>query len=57
MSNLPCNCTATPFTDPNHGHIVTGGDMCCPKQQIKETSMQRSQLQGISFHQFFKLQN
>ena len=27
MNNLPCNCTTSPFTDPNHGHIVTG-DMC-----------------------------
>ena len=24
MNNLPCNCTTSPFTDPNHGHIVTG---------------------------------
>ena len=23
-NNLPCNCTTSPFTDPNHGHIVTG---------------------------------
>ena len=24
MNDLPCNCTTPPFTDPNHGHIVTG---------------------------------
>ena len=24
MINLPCNCTTSPFTDPNHGHIVSG---------------------------------
>ena len=24
MNNLPCNCTTSPFTDPNHGHIVSG---------------------------------
>ena len=24
MSNLPCNCTTSPFTDPNHGHMKTG---------------------------------
>ena len=24
MNNLPCNCTTSPFTDPNLGHIVTG---------------------------------
>ena len=24
MNNLPCNCTTSPFTDANHGHIVTG---------------------------------
>ena len=23
MNNLPCNCRTSPFTDPNHGHIVT----------------------------------
>ena len=23
-NNLLCNCTTSPFTDPNHGHIVTG---------------------------------
>ena len=24
MNNLPCHCRTLPFTDPNHGHIVTG---------------------------------
>ena len=24
INNLPCNCTISPFADPNHGHIVTG---------------------------------
>ena len=24
MSNLPGNCTTSPFTDLNHGHVVTG---------------------------------
>ena len=24
MSSLSCNCTTSPFTDTNHGHIVTG---------------------------------
>ena len=24
MNNLPCSCTPSSFTDPNHGHIVTG---------------------------------
>ena len=24
MYKLPCNCTTTPFTDANHGHIVSG---------------------------------
>ena len=23
MNNLACNCRKSPFTDPNHGHIVT----------------------------------
>ena len=27
MNNLPCNCTTSPFTDPNYGHIVTR-DIC-----------------------------
>ena len=24
MNNLPCNYTTSPFTDPNHGYIVSG---------------------------------
>ena len=24
MNSLPCNCTTSPFKDPNHGDIVTG---------------------------------
>ena len=24
MNNLPCNCTKSPYTDLNHGHIITG---------------------------------
>ena len=24
MNNLPCNCTTSPFTDANHGHILSG---------------------------------
>ena len=24
MNNLPCNCTTSPFADPNNGYIVTG---------------------------------
>ena len=24
INKLPCKCTASPFTDPNHGHIVSG---------------------------------
>ena len=24
MNSLPCNWTTSSFTDPNHGHIVTG---------------------------------
>ena len=27
INNWPCNCTTSPFTEPNHGHIVTG-DIC-----------------------------
>ena len=23
MNNLPCNCITSPFTDANHGHIVS----------------------------------
>ena len=49
INNLPCNCTTSPFADPNHGHIVTG-DMLIVQKKIKETAMQRSQIQGISLH-------
>ena len=24
MNSLPCNYVTSPYTDPNHGHIVTG---------------------------------
>ena len=27
MNNLPCNCTTSLFTDPNHGNIASG-DIC-----------------------------
>ena len=43
INNLPCNCTTSPFTDPNHGHIVT-------EDISKETVMQRSQIQGTNLH-------
>ena len=44
MSNLLCNHTTSAFADPKRRHTY------CPKQQIKETAMQRSQMQGTSLH-------
>ena len=49
MNKLSCNCIASPFRDPKHEYMVTG-DMYCPKQQIKETALQRSQIQRTSLH-------
>ena len=34
MNNFPYNCTTSPFTDPNHGHIVTG-DICIVQNELK----------------------
>ena len=34
MNNLPYNCTTSPFTDPNHGHIVTW-DICIVQNELK----------------------
>ena len=50
MNNLPCNCATSPFTDPNYEHICNWKHTYCSKQQIKETAMQRSQIQGASLH-------
>ena len=50
MNNLPCNCTASPFTDPNHGYIVNG-DIC-----IVQNNKLRKLLPN-TLHYLFKLQN
>ena len=51
MNNLPCNCTTSSFTNPNHGHIVTGDICIVQNNKIKATAMQRShQIQGTSLH-------
>ena len=36
MNNLPCKCTTPPFTDPNHGHIVTGDIRIVQNNKVKE---------------------
>ena len=35
MNNLPCNCT-TPFTDANHGHIVSGDIRIVPNNKLRK---------------------
>ena len=35
MNNLPCNCITSPFTDPNHGHIVSGGTSIVQKNKLR----------------------
>ena len=50
MNNLPCKCTTSPFTDQNHEHIVTGDICIVQNTYIYETAMQRTQIQGNSFH-------
>ena len=36
MNNLPYNCTTSPFTDPNHGHIVTGDIRIVQNNKLKK---------------------
>ena len=36
MNNLPCNRTTSPFTDPNHGHIVTGDIHIIQKNKLRK---------------------
>ena len=36
MNNLPCNCTTSPFTDPNHGHIITGDIRIVQNKKLKK---------------------
>ena len=45
MNNFPRNIITLPFKDPKIGRHTY-----CPKQQIKETTMQMSELQGTSLH-------
>ena len=36
VNNLPCICTTPPFTDPNHGHIVTGGILIFQNNKLRK---------------------
>ena len=36
MNNLPCNCTTSPFTDANHGHIVSGDIRIVPNNKLRK---------------------
>ena len=49
MNNLNCNCTTSPFTDPNHGHIVTGVIRILQNIKLRKTTMQRFQIQTTNF--------
>ena len=49
MNNLPCNSTTSPFTDPNHGHAVTGVTRILRNNKLRKITMQRSQIQATSF--------
>ena len=49
MNNLPCNFTTSPFTDPNHGHIVTGVIRILQNIKLRKTTMQRFQIQTTNF--------
>ena len=34
--NLPCKCTTSPFTDPNHGHIVTEDILIVQNNELRK---------------------
>ena len=36
MNNLPCHCTTSRFTDPNHGHIVTGDTRIAQNNKLRK---------------------
>ena len=42
MNNLFCNCTTSPFTDPNNGHIATGDILIVQNKKFRK--LQRSQI-------------
>ena len=49
MNNLPCNSTKSLFTDPNHGHAVTGVICILQNNKLRKITMQRSHIQATSF--------
>ena len=36
MNNLPCNCTTSPFTNPNYVYIVTGDIYIVQDNKLKK---------------------
>ena len=42
MNDLPCNCTLSPFTGLNNGHIVTGNIRIVQRNKLRKLLMQRS---------------
>ena len=36
MNNLPCNCTTSPFADPNHEHIVAGDTSIVQNNKLRK---------------------
>ena len=36
MNKLPYNCITSPFTDPNHGNIVTGDTCIVQNNKLKK---------------------
>ena len=50
MNNLPCNCTILPFTDPNHGHIVTGDIRIVQNNKLRKLLCKGPRYLGTSLH-------
>ena len=40
QENLPCNCTTSPFADPNHEHIVTGDIHIAQNNKLRKLQCQ-----------------
>ena len=36
MNNLPFNCTTSPFTDPNHAHIISGDTLIVLNNKLRK---------------------
>ena len=57
VKNMPGNCTTSPFTDSNHGNVVTGDICIVQSNTLRILLYKKSRVKGTSLHKLFKLQN